>query len=495
MRNKMEKGRGSVRLKFWQKTYLLTLALFLLALGGGTTAIASVSQQRAFEAECGKLLAQQHSVAQSLAADAAAVQARRPEALPRLAQNYAGQLKRSGVFLRVAQAGDVWADELPQPDSALPEVPPEGQRVHTVLLSGGRHVLYISAVLPAPPEDVAVTCAFDMEAFFVQWAQTRRAFLLAGAAVFAVLAAALYVVLRGLSRPMERLARVAGRLADGDYTARSPERTRDEVGQLAHALNEMAARVERNVAELRETARRKQQLVDNVAHELRTPLTAVGGYAEYIQRAELSEEEKYEAAQYIVEEANRLAVMSERLLQMAALRGEQAAREPVDVPALLEKAARTVAPKAAARGVALEPVQAARTVAPKAAARGVALEPVQADACTVQGEAALLESLMVNLADNAVKACGPGGSVRLCARRETGRLTLTVQDTGRGMDAETLAHIGEPFYRPDKARSREQGGAGLGLALCFQIAQSHGAALSFTSAPGAGTTAAVIFTA
>lgn len=274
---------------------------------------------------------------------------------------------------------------------------------------------------------------------------------------------------------MERLAWVAGRLADGDYTARSPERTRDEVGQLAHALNEMAARVEWNVAELRETARRKQQLVDNVAHELRTPLTAVGGYAEYIQRAELSEEEKYEAAQYIVEEANRLAVMSERLLQMAALRGEQAAREPVDVPALLEKAA--------------------RTVAPKAAARGVALEPVQADACTVQGEAALLESLMVNLADNAVKACGPGGSVRLCARRETGRLMLTVQDTGRGMDAETLAHIGEPFYRPDKARSREQGGAGLGLALCFQIAQSHGAALSFTSAPGAGTTAAVIFTA
>ncbi|MFQ8832853.1 MAG: hypothetical protein ACLR7U_08250, partial [Ruthenibacterium lactatiformans] len=63
----MEKGRGSVRLKFWQKTYLLTLALFLLALGGGTTAIASVSQQRAFEAECGKLLAQQHSVAQILA--------------------------------------------------------------------------------------------------------------------------------------------------------------------------------------------------------------------------------------------------------------------------------------------------------------------------------------------------------------------------------------------------------------------------------------------
>lgn len=142
-----------------------------------------------------------------------------------------------------------------------------------------------------------------------------------------------------------------------------------------------------------------------------------------------------------MEEANRLAVMSERLLQMAA-------------------AGRTGGAGACGRAALLE--KAARTVAPKAAARGVALEPVQADACTVQGEAALLESLMVNLADNAVKACGPGGSVRLCARRETGRLTLTVQDTGRGMDAETLAHIGEPFYRPDKARSPGTGRRGAG---------------------------------
>ena len=92
---------------------------------------------------------------------------------------------------------------------------------------------------------------------------------------------------------------------------------------LIHILNEMAARVERNVAELRETARRKQQLVDNVAHELRTPLTAVGGYAEYIQRAELSEEEKYEAAQYIVEEDvyKRQALAPAHAKRLAALCG------------------------------------------------------------------------------------------------------------------------------------------------------------------------------
>ena len=139
------------------------------------------------------------------------------------------------------------------------------------------------------PEDVAVTCAFDMEAFFVQWAQTRRAFLLAGAAVSAVLAAALYVVLRGLPRPWRRLAWVAGRLADGNYAR---EQARDEVGQLAHALNEMAAHVERNVAELRKRPGASGDLwttwhVD-CAHRSRLWAAMLNT----IQRAELSERRK-----------------------------------------------------------------------------------------------------------------------------------------------------------------------------------------------------------
>ena len=468
-----ERKKRRFALKFWQKTYLLTLALFLLALYGGIAAIASAAQQRAFEAQCGMLLERQHAAAQSLAADAAAVYARRPEALPRLAESYAAQAGGAGMFLRVAHGGELWADTLPAPDTALPEIPPEGQRVHAVLTAGQRHMLYVSAFLPAPPEDVSVTCAFDMEDFFAEWEQTRSVFYTAAAAVSAVLAVALYVVLRGLSRPMERLAAVAGRLADGDYTARSPLRGTDEVGQLAHALNEMAERVEQNVSELQETAYRKQQLVDNVAHELRTPLTAVGGYAQYLQRAELSDEEKYEATQYIVDETERLSAMSRRLLQMAALRGETAAREPVEVPALLGRVVRTVAPKADSRGVLL------------------CME--QTPGYIVYGEAPLLESLLVNLTDNAVKACEAGDSVTLSARAGEACVILRVQDTGCGMDEQTLARLGDPFFRPDKARSRKQGGAGLGLALCRQIAESHGAHIEYASERGVGTIAEVSF--
>ncbi len=467
--------RKNRSLKFWQKAYLMTLALFLLALGGSVAAIASAAQQRAFEAECDKFLTRQHSVAQALAADVAAVCARRAEALPRLASSYAKQTAGSGLTLRITRDGEIWADTMPAPDEPMPALPPEGQRVHAVLPAKGRHVLYVSAQLPAPPDGVSLTCAFDMEDFFVEWERTRSLFFAGAAAASAALAVALYAVLRGLSRPMERLAAVAGRLADGDYTARSLQRGGDEVGQLARVLNEMAARVEQNISDLRETAQRKQQLVDNVAHELRTPLTAVGGYAEYLQRAELTEEEKYEATQYIVDETNRLSAMSRRLLQMAALRGEQATRDPVDVSALMDRVLRTVGPKAVARGVALR-----REMPP---------------GCVLYGEAPLLESLLVNLADNAVKACEAGGSVALSAHRDGDCVVLRVRDTGRGMDEAALARLGDPFYRSDKARSREQGGAGLGLALCRQIAESHGARLSFTSTLGVGTTAEAIFPA
>lgn len=361
-------------MKFWQKAYILTLALFLLALNGGIAVVLSVSRQKAFEAECESLLARQHIVAQSLAEDAAAVEARRPQALPRLGESYAGQYRPKGIFLRVAQGEETWADTLPQPDTPLPEPPPAGQRLHTVRTAGQRRFLYVLAMLPAPPEGVSVVCAFEIEDFFVGWARIYQVCFAGSAVVSVLMAGALYGVLRGLSRPMERLAVVAGRIAEGDYAARSGRRGRyqkDEVGQLSAALDAMAARVEENIEQLREAAERKQQLVDNVAHELRTPLTAVRGYAEYIQRAELTGEERFEAAQYIVDEAGRLAAMSERLLQMAALRGEKAEQRPVSVAMLLERAARTAAPRAAARGVtvSLEKVEDCTILGEEAKAR------------------------------------------------------------------------------------------------------------------------------
>ncbi len=133
---------------------------------------------------------------------------------------------------------------------------------------------------------------------------------------------------------------------------------------------------------------------------------------------------------------------------------------------------------------------------PKAESQGVSvrLRPLPGALPAIRGDGALLESLLVNLCDNGIKACAAGGRVTLWAEKNpAGGCTLAVADDGRGMDADTLRRIGQPFYRADKARSRAEGGAGLGVALCRSIAAAHGAALRYESAPGAGTTARVDF--
>ena len=133
--------------------------------------------------------------------------------------------------------------------------------------------------------------------------------------------------------------------------------------------------------------------------------------------------------------------------------------------------------------------------APRAEARGV--RPLCAEPgplTPLWGDAALLESLLVNLCDNGAKACAPGGQVELAAAAAAdGGCTLTVRDNGCGMDADTLARLGQPFFRADKARARADGGAGLGVTLCYRIAAAHGAELTYSSRPGAGTAAAVRF--
>ena len=249
---------------------------------------------------------------------------------------------------------------------------------------------------------------------------------------------------------------------------------RDELGELGRTLNDASARIQRQLAQLSAEADAKQALVDDLSHEMRTPLTAIGGYAQTIRLADLRGEELMQAAESIEFESRRLLNLSQQLLRLSVLHHEPLELTQVAAGRLMQRAVQAVAPKAAARGVTL-------TASPDPAGL----------AAPVLCQPDLMESLLVNLCDNGVKACAPGGQVALRFAARPGGWSFAVQDTGRGMDADTLARLGRPFYRPDKARSRAEGGAGLGVALCFAIARAHGAVLTYRSRPGQGTTVLV----
>src|SRR6185437_1135911 len=185
-------------------------------------------------------------------------------------------------------------------------------------------------------------------------------------------------------------------------------------------------------------------------------------------------EDAAEMLREIVEETEHINHISSELLLLARLDAGQLhlEREVIDLAAIASNVARRIAPVAAEKGISLERsgLQTARLI----------------------GDAEAIERAALILVDNAVRYTPSGGRVELRTTVEDGRATLTVADTGIGIAATHLPHLTERFYRVDRARSRETGGAGLGLSIAHGIASAHAGRLALTSEPGQGTIAQLI---
>ncbi|RDB60384.1 hypothetical protein C1878_14055 [Gordonibacter sp. 28C] len=461
-------------LRFWQKAYLLTLALFLAALYGGVAFIGWQNQQQTMASEVEKARGEQSFVAQGLAQDLAAVEggnARLQKAS--LARSYGTYYAQNGILLAVSQNGEEMFSNLPAGgDAAL--AADKGRQSWALRTLDGTPYLLVASALPGGLDDYALVCGRSMEQLYATWAQMRATLVVSSTIVSVVLAAGLFLILRRLAKPLERLAGVADEFAAGNYAVRAEKRSDDEVGMLAASLNAMADAAERDIAEIRRVAEQNARMAANLSHEIRTPLTAIKGYAEYLRIAEPTDDERESALRYMTEQSTRLQGIAQRILQLSSLEHGDVEFEPVELGEVIDRVTRSVQPLAERQGVE------------------VRVKPF--DPASVLGDAILLESLFTNLVENAVRACEPGGRVDVGIEARGSSVAVRVADDGRGLAPDELARLGEPFYRPDKARSREAGGAGLGVALCNEIARAHAAELAFASEPGRGTTAAVLFT-
>ena len=274
-----------------------------------------------------------------------------------------------------------------------------------------------------------------------------------------------------MTKPVSDLAAATREYARGNRTQRIDPIGWGEVAELASLFNSMADETQR-LELVEEDAQRKQRFLDSFTHELRTPLTNIHGYSELMKRVQLTEEDRLRYLDYVMHESRRLNRLSEELFGLTVLRENTTQMERVSCGRLLDFAE--------------------QTLREKAQKKNVRLVCEQSD-CTVYGNKALLESLCINLCENAIRACEEGDEVRIGFREEDGQIVLRVADTGRGIAAEELEHITEPFYRVDKARSRAEGGVGLGLYLCSEIVRIHGAVMAFDSREGEGTTVTVRF--
>jgi signal transduction histidine kinase len=304
------------------------------------------------------------------------------------------------------------------------------------------------------------------------------AVLAIGAAVLLGLAAS-----RVIARPLRVMAASARRIADGDYEVRVGPRSPDELGELAAALEKMAAdlkerigdltaerdRLEALLAQVRKLEVVRRDFVANLSHELRTPVTAIQGYSETLLSTSPDDATRERFLATIHRNAERVGRLLEDLLRLSAIEAQaegSAAREPVPLLAL----ARTVE----------------QTVEERRRARGATIVIEIEEGTSALGDPGAIEQVLENLVDNALKHGAEGGAVRITAAREGGSVTVTVQDDGPGIPAVHLPRIFERFYRVDPARSREGGGAGLGLAIVKHLVEGMGGSVSAASEPGRG---------
>lgn len=282
-------------------------------------------------------------------------------------------------------------------------------------------------------------------------------------AVLVALALGSVPLARSISAPVERLTAAARALGAGDLSARAHVRARGELGELGHAFDEMAARLERLL-------RSERELLANVSHELRTPLARIRVALELAAEGDLERARRFLGE--IGADLAELDRLVEDVLAAARLDAQGAGGWPI---ARDEVELGEVAREAAARFREAHP------------GRALELE-LEDGAHTTRGDAALLRRLLSNLLDNAAKYSEAPAPVTLALRAEGADLVLEVRDRGMGIAPDDLPRLFTPFFRTDRSRERGSGGTGLGLALARRIAEAHGGAISVESAPGAGAT-------
>jgi signal transduction histidine kinase len=231
--------------------------------------------------------------------------------------------------------------------------------------------------------------------------------------------------------------------------------------EIAVAMNEMTRK-------LGSAETMRQDFISNVSHEIRSPLTGISGFAELLEKDEITDEQRRRYAKIIKTESKRLSSLSDNLLKLSTLDNN-----------------RTELSKTAFR-LDKQLQQAIITLEPQSAAKNITLE-VDLPKCEITADADLLSQMWMNLIHNAIKFTPDGGTITVSIEA-TDVITIKIIDTGIGISKSDQIHIFERFYKVDKSRDRSLGGNGLGLSIVRRIVELHDGRIGVESEVGKGTT-------
>lgn len=280
-----------------------------------------------------------------------------------------------------------------------------------------------------------------------------------------------FIVFKGIKlimKPLSQLQRAAKQMASGDYSARVETNSADEIGKLATTFNEMAQSIEKE-------DQKQRQFLENVSHELRTPISYIKGYGEAILSGNIKVEEQPEKLQLIVREAGRMEKLTNELLQLSRTEEQQLALQLYPLP--LAETIREVA----------------NMMEQRAQEAGITLQLTVDDEAIIVADELRLKQIGINLIENALRYSESQTEVFIRCYTKNQSVIIEFEDQGIGITPEDIPHVTERFYRVNKARSRIDGGSGLGLSIVEQLVTAQHGQLKIESEVNKGTRITLIF--
>lgn len=291
--------------------------------------------------------------------------------------------------------------------------------------------------------------------------------LITGAVMFLIIAAFfVYQGTRRLLQPLANLQQAVNQMAAGDYQTRVEVTSKDELGSLSSAFNQMASSIQQE-------DEAQKSFLATVSHELRTPISYVKGYSEAIQNGLIDEHKRDEAIQLIARESARMERLTNELMQLA--RKDEAGQSIVADPLVLAETIR----------------DALSLLEQKAKAKNIQIDQRLDEDLIVIGDEEKLKQVFINIVENAIHYSPENARVIIESKQINQEVQISIIDVGIGVPSEDLPHLTERFYRVNKARSRTDGGSGLGLSIVNQIVKQHQGSLKINSKLQQGTSVIV----
>jgi heavy metal sensor kinase len=329
-------------------------------------------------------------------------------------------------------------------------------------LSDGTRVRLVSRRHNLQGRSLVMRLAYSEESIWQHLEGMFLVFSLALPVALALAGLAGYKLARRALAPVEAMARQAERITSERLYERLPaQNDDDELGHLARVFNTTLGRLEQSFEQLR-------RFTSDASHELRTPLAAIRSVGEVGLQRDGGREEYRDTVGSMLEETNRLTRLVDALLTISRADAGQLdlQRTPIDVLELLRESTELL-------GVLMEEKKQHLILVGDANA-------------IIEGDRVFLRQALVNLLHNAVKHSAMGGSISVCVWKKANSVELQVADSGPGIPPEHQAKVFDRFYRVDSARSRDAGGAGLGLAIAKWVVEAHGGMISLRNAPENG---------